>query len=88
MLHDGGAKLTGYAEGKVVGKVKGATEVAPSQLVVELAGSTGFEPATSGLTVERKVETIGCYRSLFARIQLVTDHLSGPIDPVVPLCAR
>ena len=30
MLGEGGAKLAAYAEGKVLGKVKGATEVAPS----------------------------------------------------------
>jgi integrase len=30
MLHEGGAKLAAYAEGKVLGKVKGATEIAPS----------------------------------------------------------
>jgi integrase len=30
MLQEGGAKLAAYAEGKVLGKVKGATEAAPS----------------------------------------------------------
>ena len=30
MLHGGGAKLAAYTEGKVLGKVKGATGVAPS----------------------------------------------------------
>lgn len=30
MVREGGAKLAAYAEGKVPGKVKGATEVAPS----------------------------------------------------------
>jgi hypothetical protein len=30
MLHEGGAKLAAYAEGKVLGKVKGAAETAPS----------------------------------------------------------
>src|SRR5262249_42469652 len=30
MLREGGAKLAAYAEGKVLGKVKGATDAAPS----------------------------------------------------------
>ena len=30
MLHEGGAKLAAYAESKVLGKVKGAAETAPS----------------------------------------------------------
>ena len=30
MLHGGGAKLAAYTEGKVLGKVKGAAETAPS----------------------------------------------------------
>src|SRR5438552_14211836 len=39
-------------EGKVLGKVKGATEAAPLHRAVFMAGSTGIEPATSGLTVQ------------------------------------
>jgi integrase len=55
MLREAAEKLAlaeNARQGKETGKVDGAASRRPSQLLDSMAGSTGVEPATSGLTVQ------------------------------------
>src|SRR6266852_6325722 len=71
--------------GQIGASWRGREAPAPSERNDLVAGSTGFEPATSGLTVARHPETIGGHRHLSDRIQRVSRHASRPFRPMVSL---
>ena len=75
-------------QGKFRVSRRGRQGPALAQLHEKMAGSTGFEPATSGLTAHCHLESMRHYGSPIDGIQGLSDHPVPTFTPIVSLSAR